>query len=86
MLSMGRKKPLLRTENTGLESKIKIVIWCCCFKVRAAAAHSVHVLYNAALWCFRGEASGVLPLAHHKFLSAQQEQQLEYFPEAASAP
>lgn len=28
----------------------------------------------------------MLPLAHHKFLSPQQEQQLEYFSEAASAP
>lgn len=36
-------------------------------------------------WCFRAEASGVLPIAHHKFLSHQQEQQLEYFSEAASA-
>lgn len=36
-------------------------------------------------WCFWAEASGVLPTAHHKFLSQQQEQQLEYFSEAASA-
>lgn len=28
----------------------------------------------------------MLPIAHHKFLSPQQEQQLEYFSEAASDP
>jgi len=88
MLSVGRKKKsTLRAENTGLGSKIKIVIWCSCFIVCLAVPHSVpSPLRCSPHRCFRVEASGVLPVVHHKFPSPQQEQQLEYFSEAASAP
>lgn len=40
---------MLRAENTGLGSKIKIVIWCSCFMVCLAVPHGVQVLGGAAL-------------------------------------
>lgn len=40
---------MLRAENTGLESKIKIILWWSCFMVCLAVPHSVQVLHDAAL-------------------------------------
>lgn len=45
----GEQPSMLRAENTGLGSKIKIVIWCSCFMVCLAVPHSVQVLCGAAL-------------------------------------
>lgn len=45
----GEKPCLLRAENTGFGSKMKIVIWCSCFMVCLAIPPSVQVLQGAAL-------------------------------------
>lgn len=42
-------KSRLRAENTGLGSKIRIVIWHSGFMVCLAIPHSVQGLYDAAL-------------------------------------
>lgn len=78
---------MLRAGSTALGREIKIVILVFLFSgMLGSPSQCASPLRCSLHWRFIVEASGVPPVAHHKFPSPQQGQQLEYFSEAASAP